>query len=197
MVATPLEFRPLETWDPAEDYWGEPGEPVPAALEPVIAAGPRPLFEMQQVIPGEDFDDPFDDPILRAVDARNSGDLRGARRLLHELLKQDVRCIDAHAHLGNFALDEDPPRALDHYGRGVAVAELSFPPGFDGVLSWGLVDNRPFLRCLHGYALALWRLRRFDAAAQVLDSMLWLNPADNQGASALLEEVRAHRPWTA
>jgi hypothetical protein len=31
----------------------------------------------------------------------------------------------------------------------------------------------------------------------VLDSMLWLNPADNQGASALLEEVRAHRPWTA
>lgn len=25
------------------------------------------------------------------------------------------------------------------------------PPAFNGVLPWGLVDNRPYLRCLHGF----------------------------------------------
>jgi hypothetical protein len=40
--------------------------------------------------------------------------------------------------------------ALAHYAAGVWVAEQSLPEDFDGVLSWGWVDNRPFLRCLHG-----------------------------------------------
>jgi hypothetical protein len=59
---------------------------------------------------------------------------------------------------------------------------LSLGEGFDGVLAWGLIDNRPFLRCLQGYALCLWRLQRWDEAERVLDGMLWLNPSDNQGS---------------
>lgn len=62
-------------------------------------------------------------------------------------------------------------------------------------LAWGLVDNRPFLRCLHGYALSLWRLARFPDAEQVLDRMLWLNPSDNQGARIILPEVQAGKAW--
>jgi hypothetical protein len=27
---------------------------------------------------------------------------------------------------------------------------------FDGVLPWGQIDNRPFLRCMHGFGLCLW-----------------------------------------
>jgi hypothetical protein len=50
---------------------------------------------------------------------------------------------------------------------------------------------------MHGYGLCLWRLGRWDEAAQVFSRMLWMNPADNQGARFELSEVRARRPWEA
>jgi len=40
-----------------------------------------------------------------------------------------------------------------HYQAGVAIGELSLPEpvlDFQGILPRGLIDNRPFLRCLHG-----------------------------------------------
>jgi len=85
--------------------------------------------------------------------------------------------------------------ALGHYQTAVGVAELALPDPFTGVLAWAELDNRPFLRALHGLALALWRLHRFDAAEQVLLNMLWLNPMDNQGARTLLPDVRARHRW--
>ena len=66
---------------------------------------------------------------------------------------------------------------------------------FDGLLPWGFIANRPFLRCLHGYGLCLWRLERVDEAKQVFERMLWLNPNDNQGARMLLADIEAKRPW--
>ena len=56
-------------------------------------------------------------------------------------------------------------------------------------------DNRPYLRCLHGYGLCLWRLGYFDEAEEMFERMLWLNPVDNQGARFLIAEVREKRPW--
>ena len=53
------------------------------------------------------------------------------------------------------------------------------------------LDNRPFLRCLHGYGLCLWRLGLVDEALDVFDWMLWLNPTDNQGARFLRADLRA------
>ena len=59
----------------------------------------------------------------------------------------------------------------------------------------GKLDNRPLHRALHGLALALWRLRDFPAAELVVHNMLWLNPADNQGASSLLPAITQRRAW--
>ena len=66
---------------------------------------------------------------------------------------------------------------------------------FADVLPWGLIDNRPYLRCLHGYGLCLWKFKRFDEAAAVFSRMLWMNPSDNQGARFNLFEVRARTAW--
>lgn len=66
---------------------------------------------------------------------------------------------------------------------------------FTGVIAWGLIDNRPFLRCMHSYGLCLWRLGRFDEAAHIFENMLWLNPSDNQGVRFLIEEVKAKKAW--
>ena len=111
------------------------------------------------------------------------------------LLMADLRCLDAHAHLANFVFEHAPEDALRHYAVGVGIGDLTLGPDFSGVLPWGLIDNRPFLRCLHGYGLALWRLGKTDDAAAIFERLLWLNPPDNQGARCLLGPVRAGMAW--
>lgn len=191
----PLEVRELGAWDPAEEYWGEEGRAIEEWAKPIIARGRRPQFEMEQVLPGSDPDDFDSDPILAANDLRDAGDPVGAQELLARILEADLRCLDAHAHLGNMLFRHSPHWALSHYEVGVRIGGLPLGDRFDGVLGWGLVDNRPFLRCMQGYALCLWRLERWEEAEHVFDRMLWLNPSDNQGVRFLLPDVCAHRPW--
>jgi hypothetical protein len=95
------------------------------------------------------------------------------------------------SHLGNLVFDHSPQDAIRHYEVGLRIGELSLGDGFTGVLLWGFVDNRPFLRCMHGYGLCLWRLERFDEAHRVFDRLLWPNPSDNQGVRFLIDEVIA------
>ena len=191
----PLGLEDLGMWDPKEHYWGEDDEPIEEWAKPIIARGPRPRFEMEQVIPGKDLGDPFDDPITRSNDFKEVGEYLEAEKILMELCQSDLRCLDAHTHLGNLVFDRRPKDAIRHYEVGLRIGELSLGPEFDAVLPWGLIDNRPFLRCMHGYGLCLWRLGRFDEAEHVFDRILWLNPTDNQGVRFLIEDVRAGRTW--
>jgi hypothetical protein len=112
-----------------------------------------------------------------------------------DLCHTDLRCLDAHSHLGNFVFDHPPKDAIRHYEAGLRIGELSLGEGFHGVLPWGWIDNRPFLRCMNGFGLCLWRLGRFDEAGRVFDRMLWLNPSDNQGVRFLIDHVGARAPW--
>ena len=189
----PLGLEAMGSWDPKEHYWGEEDEPIEEWAKPIIARGPRPRFELEQVIPGADPKDPLSNPLIESHDLEEAGERLEAEKILMGLCEADLRCLDAHSHLGNLVFDHRPEDAIRHYEVGVRVGELSLGDDFDGVLPWGLIDNRPFLRCLHGYGLSLWRLGRFDDAERVFDRMLWLNPADNQGVRSLIEDVRARR----
>lgn len=191
----PLRLYDAGIWEPEEHYWGEEGEPIEEWAKPIIAKGPRPEFRMESVLPGADPDDPFSDPIVEAADLKEMGDHREADRILMDLCEADLRCLDVHSHLGNLVFDHLPKDAIRHYTVGLRIGELSLGDGFDGLLPWGYVDNRPYLRCMHGYGLCLWRLGRFDEAERVFREMLWLNPSDNQGARFLLDEVRAGFAW--
>ncbi len=190
-----LRLEEMGMWDPKEEYWGEEDEPIEDWAKPIIAHGPRPMFEMEQVLPGEDPDDPFSDPITRSNDLKDAGEQAEAIKILMELCLADLRCLDAHSHLGNFLFDRRPQDAIRHYEVGLRIGELSLGDDFTGVLPWGLIDNRPFLRCMHGYGLCLWRLERFDEAEQLFRQMLWLNPSDNQGIRFLIGEVQAKTAW--
>ena len=193
LVPLRLEYRGV--WNPAEHYWGEDGEPIEDWTKPIIARGSRPEFEMEQVLPGADPEDPFSDPIGESNDRRDLGDAAGAYKMLMDLCDADLRCLDAHSHLGNFEFDQRPAHALRHYEAGFRLGELSLGDGFDGVTPWGMIDNRPFLRCMHGFGLCLWRLKRFDEAGRIFERMLWLNPSDNQGVRCLIDQVRARETW--
>jgi hypothetical protein len=191
----PLGLRGRGHWDPATAYWGEEGESIEAWARPIIARGKRPMFEMEQVLPGLDLEDFDSDPIVEASELNAAGDHAGARELLMNLLAQDLRCLDAHAHLGNFDFDRRPAQAIRHYEMGMSIGALSLGKKFDGVLAWGLIDNRPFLRCMLGVGLCSWRLGNTREAAAVFRKMLWLNPSDNQGARFNLGAVEARKSW--
>jgi hypothetical protein len=167
-----------------------------APLWKKLTAHPRPSFEFDAIawgtFPGRDAED---NPTCEAAELVEAGDREGARELLMKTLGADLRCIDAHAHLGNLEFDRWPERAIVHYKIGIGIGELSLPVGFDGLLVWGRIYNRPFLRCLHGYGLCLWRLGRLVEAERVFERILSLNPNDNQGVRACWNDVRNGRNW--
>ena len=191
----PLGLESMGEWDPHDQYWGEDGEPLDQWEKAIVGAGVRPSFEMEQVLPRTNIEDPESDPIVEAAELHAIEDFAGAREVLMKLLLTDLRALDAHAHLGNYVFDAWPDKARRHYDVGVEIGELSLGTGFEGVLEWGRVDNRPFLRCLHGLGLCLWRLDRFDEAASVFERSLRLNPGDNHGVRFLLAQVHAGDPW--
>jgi len=191
----PLGLEDMGMWDPKEHYWGEEDGPIEEWAKPIMAHGPRPAFGMEQVLPGENPDDPFDDPITQSNDLKDAGELAEAEKILMEMCQTDLRCLDAHSHLGNLVYDHRPEDAIRHYEVGLRIGELSLGNDFNDVLHWGYIDNRPFLRCMHGYGLCLWRLGRFDEAECILDRMLWLSPSDNLGVRFIIDEVRTKTAW--
>lgn len=192
----PLPLRGGELEDLRRKY--EPyRRPDPyAPLWRLLTAKRRASFEMDPIawgmLPGMD---PDESPTCLAAERAAAGDREGARELLMDLLCTELRCIDAHAHLGNLEFERAPAQAILHYEIGMRIGELSLPPGFDGVLLWGHIYNRPYLRALHGQGLCLWRLGRFEPAQQVFDRILAFNPNDNQGIRFIREDVLARRSW--
>jgi hypothetical protein len=196
VVATPLALRARGLWDPAEEYLGEPAEERHPVVAKIIAAGVRREFEMEQVIPGIDDDDWDCDPVADAAELHRAGADRQAVAILEDLIAQDERCLDAWVHLGNITLGAKVPKtAVELYDRAVGVGERSLPPDFGGVLPWGLIDNRPFLRPLHGLGLCAWRQRRWADAEQIFLSRAWLEGADTWDAIWCLDRVQARQQW--
>lgn len=191
----PLRLEEMGIWDPSDHYWGEDDEPIADWAIPIIARGPRPAFEMEQVVPGMDYDELFSSPIIKSNDCKDAGDIKGADRFLMDLCQVDLRCLDAHAHLGNLVFDHTAEDAIRHYEIGFRIGELSLGKVFKDLLPWGHIDNRPFLRCMHGYGLCLWRLGRFEEAEEIFNRMLWLNPTDNLGVRFLLPALRSRKTW--
>lgn len=102
------------------------------ASERVLATEERRQVELAQVLP-----DPFspleleEDAILEAVEWRMMGDSQRSEKLLSELTRQDLRCIDAHAHLGNLFMEgywgfPGEAHAQRHYRVGVEIAERTW-----------------------------------------------------------------------
>lgn len=182
----PLRLEPKGIWDPGSEAFAG----VEPRLRPTLEAGPPRVFEMEDAVPDGD-----DGAILEAIGACEARDFEHARQVLGDLLARDLRCIAARWLLASIEFRVLPLEALRYHESGVRIGDLSFPPGFHGVLPWSWPGNRPFLRCLHGYGLCLWRLKRFDEALPALERLLRLDPADHQGVRAILDAVDRRQPW--
>lgn len=190
----PLPLHHQGTWDLNETYEPFQADSPYYELWQKAAAEPRAAFEFDGIAWGAGVDrgDPDACPVS---DAAELVDQERARELLMDALFSDLRCIDAHVHLGNQMFDRWPQDAITHYEIALAIGELSLGPDFSGILPWGCLYNRPFLRALHGYGRCLWRAGDLDGALNVFERSLALNPADNQGVRFCWHDIRNGRAW--
>lgn len=100
----PLGFYYRGLWSPEEKYWGEEDEPFEEWARQIIVRGPRSEYEMEQVLSGQGFDDPLDNPIIRSNYLKDADEEEESVRILMELRRTDLRCLDAHSYLGNHVL---------------------------------------------------------------------------------------------
>lgn len=164
-------------------------------MRSALTRGRRAMFEMERLVPAGDPDDPDLDAILAANERYAAGDRAEMEPLLTSLLAQDLRCLDAHALLGDHEFQYWPVKALRHYTLGAAIGALSLGQDFEGVVPWELGDNRPFLRCLRGTGRCAFRLGDTDSAASAFHRLLQLDPGDGQDARSSLAAIEAGRTW--
>ena len=133
--------------------------------------------------------DPYDRELDDLLDENDSGGL-SARRYLDGLRDLAARCpwfIDVHAHIGLALFEQGKTRrALAACMQGVEIGEAAIPSDYDGVIEWGWLENRPFLRAAHGAVLCHLRLRQWRKALPLMEKMLAWNPGDNQGVRYLI-----------
>ena len=176
--------EPFEPTDPYGEMWFR------------FASKPRRVFELSGIAWGAGVGvRPTDNETCLVADAAEMRDPTSARKPLMKALAADLRCIDAHAHLGNMAFHHRPEDVITHYDIAIRIAELSLPPDFQELLPWGFIYNRPFLRAFHGYGLCLWRLGQAENARGVFERILSLNPADHQGVRFCWNDIRNGHPW--
>jgi len=116
--------------------------------------------------------------------------------LARKALKLSPYCVDAY----NFLAQEsrDTREQLELYERAIQAGKLLLGETFfqeNKGHFWGLIETRPYMRAIHGYAETLWEVGRRAEAISNYWEMLRLNPNDNQGiryvlASCILEEGR-------
>ncbi len=120
LVPLPLHDGRLEDLRAIYESYKNPDPYAP--LWRTFTAEPRPCYEMDPIAWGAFPDaDPKENPTCDAAELIEAGDRAGARELLMDALLRDLRCIDAHAHLGNLAFDRAPEEAVLHYEVGVRI----------------------------------------------------------------------------
>jgi len=116
-----------------------------------------------------------------------------AKAKLKRLLKLKPDHIDAIHHLAiieNRKKNKDSSRKL--WERGVEIGRSAIPKSFkrgSSRIPWSNLDNRPFLRCLHGHAFALHEDGKNDEALEVFRELIDYNPDDNQRVRDILMEM--------
>ncbi len=116
-----------------------------------------------------------------------------AESVFRSVLGQMPDHLDAIHHLA-LVLSErgEAKHARDLWQLSVVIGHMAFPPEFEwgtDRLEWSMLDNRPFLRCLHGHALDCYEMVRTEEALGLFRELLSLNPNDNQGVRVMALEA--------
>jgi len=117
-----------------------------------------------------------------------------ARRisLAKKALKISADCADAYVCLAVVA--ENHQQALELCRQGVEAGKRALGTAFFEDAKnighfWGILETRPLMRALEGYATHLWEMNQREEALAQYRELLRLNPGDNQGIRYLLLDL--------
>ena len=123
------------------------------------------------------------DEFHRGCELYEDGKLDEAEAVFRAVLAQMPDHLDAIHHLAIVQSERQLlGEALDLWNQAVSLGRKAFPKDFrigKGRLEWGWLDNRPFLRCLHGLALAVYERGEIQEALKLFQELLSLKPSDN------------------
>ncbi len=173
--------------------WYEPYE-LKGFIGECLRGGKRMSYAMEDYT-GYGFYQPDYDPVIEANESETP--IMQYDKLA-KLWEDYPLCIDALAHMAYvyFRGHRFLRNAENCLKTAIHIAEKNFPPHLDGIFLWSELNNRPYLRSLHGLCLVEWRMGNFAEAEQIARKMLRLNPPDNQGARFLIEQIMKGEPWT-
>jgi len=129
----------------------------------------------------------------KGCESMAEGDLPVAEKTFKSVLAQMPDHLDALHHLAMVQSEQGlVDQARDLWEQSVRIGRKAFPLEFkldQDRLEWGCLDNRPFLRCLHGLAIAKYKNEEVQEALPLFQESLVLNPNDNQGVRAMAVEA--------
>ncbi|RYY94817.1 MAG: tetratricopeptide repeat protein [Chitinophagaceae bacterium] len=102
--------------------------------------------------------------------------------LVQSALLLDPGCILAYEYLAECEIM--PTLSIPHYAWGVQLGRRLFGGKYlkeNKGQFWGLVETRPFMRCLYGYGRNCYYLGRREESISCYQELIELNPTDNQG----------------
>ena len=132
------------------------------------------------------------DQFHTGCESYEEGNLDEAERIFRAVLAEMPDHLDAIHHLALILSERGLfAEARDLWEQTTRIGHKAFPQGFQSGrdrMEWGWLENRPFLRCLHGLALAKYSNREIEEALKLFQELLALNPNDNQGVRAIAVE---------
>jgi tetratricopeptide (TPR) repeat protein len=109
---------------------------------------------------------------------------------LEGIINKMPEVFDASCELATLYMYENKQKeARAVYEKALQVARTYIPKKFTPgkhTIPWLSMENRPFLRLLHGYAFLIEQTEGVAQAAQLYEELLSFNPNDNQGIRASL-----------
>lgn len=126
------------------------------------------------------------DRFYDADEAIDHGYERKGKSELERIIKEDPQFIDAYNSLGFLEIwYERYDKALKLFQQAYEIGIKLIPKEFLGLIIWGIIDNRPFLRAMQGLGVSHFKAGNLKKANDIFAKMLQYNPNDNQGIRAL------------
>jgi len=132
------------------------------------------------------------DKFHEGIELWETGHTNSAKKIYKEVIEEFPEFIDAYHHLGLLYDEEGKDRlAFENWLKGYQIGKQAFPPDFipgRDLLRWGILENRPFLRCTHALGLCFFDGGNLAKGIELSEFIISVNPNDNQGIRMLLVE---------
>ena len=126
------------------------------------------------------------DRFYDAEEALDQGFEKRGKSELKRIIEEDPEFIDAYNSLGFLEIRRRQyDKAVKLLKQAYEVGKKLIPESFTGRIIWGVLDNRPFLRAMHGLGVCYLETGEVRKAKDIFSTMLHYNPNDNQGIRAL------------